>query len=414
MCVRNDAISANEATSQKMTSLEAMRGIASIVVLFHHFCLAFLPWLKGPYPEGLSETPFAWIMRGESAVVFFFVLSGFVLALKFYQRPDYGSLLVSAVKRLPRLMGPAAVAIICGFLILRFHLNYNEQAATITGSEWLRTFGNSHFPQDFTPTLPSAVEQFLLVFLLHDNFWYNSNLWTMTLEYYGSLCVFLVCGLTMPRSIAVRHVLTLGAVFIVWKIAYSLLPFVIGAYLALVFAWIGRKATANVWIGAAIGLSSVMMLCSLEKSWQIAGSVGLMICLIYCPRLARPLSGEFGRLLGRFSFPLYLVHFLVIVSVSSYGFNSIYVWTESYTASVAAAGIITLLLSIAAAVPLLIFDERWVVLVNASFARLVRKCTAMARGYVAGSRTFHRPARESPIGGSNCDVSSPSSDLKAG
>lgn len=365
--------------SAKLTPLEAMRGIASIIVMFHHFCLAFLPWVKEPFPKGLAETPFAWLMRGESAVTFFFVLSGFVLALKFYRRPDYKALLASTFKRLPRLMGPAAISIGFGFLILFFHLNYNAEAAAITGSEWLKTFGNARFPQDFTPTPASAIEQSLLVFLLPDYFWYNSNLWTMKFEYYGSLLVFLLCALTIHGSSIVQLILMIVSAYLFWTYGHSFLPFAAGAYLAFLFTWSGPKSIDNIWIAALIGLASVFLLCSLDQDLQIAGSIGLMVSLIYCPKLARPLSGGLGQLLGRFSFPLYLVHFLVIASASSFGFATIYDWFGSYAWAATVAGIITVLVSLAAATPLLFFDEKWVATVNGIASAVSRNAATMYR-----------------------------------
>lgn len=371
--------------SAKLTPLEAMRGIASIVVMFHHFCLAFLPWVKEPFPKGLAETPFAWIMRGESAVTLFFVLSGFVLAVKFYRRPDYKALLVSALKRLPRLMGPAGISIGFGFLILFFRLNYNEEAALITGSDWLATFGNAQLPQGFMPTPASAIGQSLLVFLLKDHFWYNSNLWTMRYEYYGSLLVFLLCGLTMRRSSVVQLILMIGSAYLVWRYGHSLMPFAAGTYLAFLFASSGLKSTDNIWIAALIGLISIFLLCSLDLDLQIAGSIGLMVSLIYCPKLARPLSGKLGRLLGRFSFPLYLVHFLVIASISSFAFATVYDWTGSYAGAAATAGIITVLVSLAAATPLLLFDEKWVATVNDISSTLSKNAATMYRARFTAS-----------------------------
>jgi peptidoglycan/LPS O-acetylase OafA/YrhL len=365
------------ARSAKLTSLEAMRGIASIIVMFHHFCLAFLPWIKESYPKGLAATPFAWVMRGESAVTFFFVLSGFVLALKFYRRPEYKALLVSALKRLPRLMGPAAISICCGFMILFFRLNYNEEAALVTGSDWLKTFGNAYLPQGFTPTPASATGQFLFVFLIKNHFWYNSNLWTMRYEYFGSLLVFLLCALTMRRSSIVQLILMIGSAYLLWRYRHTLLPFAAGTYLAFLFASTGMKAIGNIWIAALVGLISILLLCSLDLDFQIAGSIGLMVCLIYCPKLAHPLSGRLGRLLGRFSFPLYLVHFLVIASISSLGFATIYDWFGSYAWAATVAGIITVLVSLAAATPLLLFDEWWVATVNGIASTLSRNAATM-------------------------------------
>ncbi|SCB45676.1 acyltransferase family protein [Rhizobium multihospitium] len=363
----------------KLTPLEAMRGIASIIVMFHHFCLAFLPWIKEPFPKGLAATPFAWLMRGESAVTFFFVLSGFVLALKFYRRPDYKTLLASTLKRLPRLMGPAAISIGFGFLILFFHLNYNAEAALITGSDWLRTFGDAPLPPGFTPTPASAIRQSLLVFLLPDQFWYNSNLWTMRFEYYGSLLVFLLCALTMRASSIVQLLSMIVSAYLLWTYVHPFLPFIAGAYLAFLVTWSGPRAINNIWIAAFISLVSILLLCSLDQHLKVAGSIGLLVSLIFCPKLARPLSGKLGRLLGRFSLPLYLAHFLVIASASSFGFTTIYDWSGSYAWAAVIAGIITILVSLVAATPLLLFDEWWVATVNTVAATLSKSVTTTRR-----------------------------------
>jgi peptidoglycan/LPS O-acetylase OafA/YrhL len=58
---------------KKMEHLEAAQGLASIVVVFHHFFLAFLLREKAE----LENTPHYFWVNGEAAVNFFFVLSGF-------------------------------------------------------------------------------------------------------------------------------------------------------------------------------------------------------------------------------------------------------------------------------------------------------------------------------------------------
>jgi peptidoglycan/LPS O-acetylase OafA/YrhL len=65
---------------KKLIELEALRGLAAVVVLFHHFMLGFTPRLHGMlYPEqpySLFGTPAFAFVNGSAAVIVFFVLSG--------------------------------------------------------------------------------------------------------------------------------------------------------------------------------------------------------------------------------------------------------------------------------------------------------------------------------------------------
>ena len=42
---------------QKLVPLEALRGIAALIVVVHHVLLGFAPGLKQPFPVGLVGTP---------------------------------------------------------------------------------------------------------------------------------------------------------------------------------------------------------------------------------------------------------------------------------------------------------------------------------------------------------------------
>src|ERR1700676_158467 len=101
--------------SKKIVELEALRGLAAIVVLVHHFMLGFTPRLHGLlYPnEPLSifGTPAFAFVNGSAAVVIFF--SGLVLTVGSFQAPNLLRSVVAALKRWPRL---AATVIICNVL----------------------------------------------------------------------------------------------------------------------------------------------------------------------------------------------------------------------------------------------------------------------------------------------------------
>jgi peptidoglycan/LPS O-acetylase OafA/YrhL len=86
-----------------LVELEALRGLAAIVVLIHHFMLGFTPRFHGYlYPDqpfSLMGTPAFALINGSGAVAIFFVLSGFVLSGGLFKSRSLRGALISAVKR---------------------------------------------------------------------------------------------------------------------------------------------------------------------------------------------------------------------------------------------------------------------------------------------------------------------------
>ena len=145
----------------KIRYLDGLRGLAAFEVIFHHFILAFYPALfSGPeilthMKAGdevyLSGSPLNLLYNGNFAVCIFFVLSGYVLSHKFFLHKDHEIITASAIKRYVRLAIPVAVSIFCVFILMKFSLFYNQQAAEISGSGWLGGFWT--FKPDFMDAL---------------------------------------------------------------------------------------------------------------------------------------------------------------------------------------------------------------------------------------------------------------------
>ena len=80
--------------SNRIHSLDSLRGIAALIVLFHH-CLLMTPLFYAahynePYDNGwvslFTNTILHTFWAGSEAVLLFFILSGFVLAIPFIDR----------------------------------------------------------------------------------------------------------------------------------------------------------------------------------------------------------------------------------------------------------------------------------------------------------------------------------------
>ena len=93
--------------------LDALRGIAAIVVVIGH--MATFVNVYGN--TGLFRTPLSPYITGQAAVILFFVLSGFVLAVPFLTGSNQ-SYFPYVARRMCRLYLPAAVAVLTSIALL--------------------------------------------------------------------------------------------------------------------------------------------------------------------------------------------------------------------------------------------------------------------------------------------------------
>jgi peptidoglycan/LPS O-acetylase OafA/YrhL len=95
--------------SERYEALDSLRGIAALVVVLFH-CYVALPELPASL-HWAYYTPLRDLVNGRAAVVVFFTLSGFVLALPFY-RHNRLSYPLYLIRRFCRIYIPFAVAIV--------------------------------------------------------------------------------------------------------------------------------------------------------------------------------------------------------------------------------------------------------------------------------------------------------------
>lgn len=368
---------------KRLMHLEGARGIASGIVILHHFTLAFYPNFRGPFWKGgIHFSPLYFLINGAGAVSFFFVLSGFVLTSGFYRRYSSDVLVSSVVKRLPRLMMPVGLSVLCGLVVLKFMGSAYLQAASLTGSSWLQEFGNSTAPPDFSPTLSGALKQILLVFLIPDNFYYNSNLWTMTGEFYGSMLVFGIVWLLQLRAFSTVKSVTALHVILALVLTFTTkagLPFVLGSFLAYILNRksgeldVSARTTWILLVVASIGFVTDRLVPN------ALASVLLMIVLLGNKRAASLLTNRMGEILGNLSFPLYLVHTLVIASVSSL----IYVYLCStrmpHAVTLLVTFFVTVVCSVIVSLPFMYLDMAWAPWISGKVRGLVEQISNARR-----------------------------------
>jgi peptidoglycan/LPS O-acetylase OafA/YrhL len=324
-------------SSPRLTELEAVRGIAAVIVFVHHYIMAFAPALHGRYNPGdfaLVRSPLFALVNGSASVVLFFVLSGFVLTQRAFKQQSVRPLVVSAVRRWPRLMLPVLVVNIFAGALYAYDLFYSQQAAPVTHSTLL-TF--LYAPPKPAAPIFDALKEGIYGTFLFNRFAYNNNLWTMYYEFFGSFMVFGIAavGVTI-RRLGIPAIIL--ACIVAGRVDITFLPMLVGCLVAYLFSYyplaklppkfvlIGLAAVTVILYGydgysKPAGFYSFLEPIHGDRLRTVAHTVaGVLIItyVLYSPTARRVLSGQVALFLGRLSFPLYLTHLIVIASLSSW------------------------------------------------------------------------------------------------
>ncbi|MBK1660526.1 acyltransferase family protein [Paracraurococcus ruber] len=371
-------------TKNRDVPLEALRGIAAVIVLAWHALQAFAP--------GFWREDGAWwygTVHGTAAVIVFFVLSGFVLTQRALATGDGRPLARGAIKRWPRLAGPVLAAVLLSWALFRLGLYAHAEAGPRIGSGFLATFGDAHPDGPVEPSLPGALLQGAVFSLFRGgpgDHSYNTVLWTMRYEFLGSFIAFGL-GLALLQlghaSLAMRMALVAVTALLVRFAETYYVTFVVGVGLSLLVAarppriplplGLGMVVLAGWLLGYREGspdhrLVDLLYPGTPPATYVHAGAAALLIlALTGTERLRDALSGPWAAWLGRLSFPLYLVHVPVICSAGAWAWLAL----EGTGLAVAGALLATTLLSLLLALPLAGFDLWWTRRLEQVAARLL-------------------------------------------
>lgn len=181
--------------TSRLTQLDGLRGLAAAVVVIHH-CFLVAP-IFGQQDSArrastkewtwwVEYTPLHLFWNGGAAVLVFFVLSGFVLAIPFLNPLREITWLQYYPRRLVRLYLPVWGAV---FFAVSTLLLIPRQAES-THSWWI----NRHdVPLALKPVIADLV-------LIRGTSWYNSPLWSLQYEVIFSLLLPVVLVLAIKLS----------------------------------------------------------------------------------------------------------------------------------------------------------------------------------------------------------------------
>ncbi|MBI4921373.1 MAG: acyltransferase [Devosia nanyangense] len=331
----------------RVGALDGLRGWAALSVVVYH---CFWQTFGVLFPETHTLIP-ALLGNGLMAVAVFLTLSGYVLTTRRWRRNDNPPLLLSAVRRYIRLTLPIIAAVLLVWVLMSLQLTPTKRAFEITGvHSWYDTF--ARFKPDLMAALSFATLRVYGAALTQN---YGPFLWTMVVELWGSLLVFAIS----QSGRALREPYT--PLLLVAVLCLAMFPlaacFPIGALIALLehdgVLFRGEPSQRESRIATA-ALLAILVAGALVQMYLPGLLLPALLGVGVFLAVKRSLPAQWflelpvSTLLGRLSFPLYLVQYAVIISLSAL----LIVWLEANGMLNLTTALLTALASIAASVGL--------------------------------------------------------------
>jgi len=240
------------------------------------------------------------------------------------------------IKRYFRHIVPISISVLLSYILLISHAYSNIQ----TGNSTYNTFWLVRL-WDFSPDLFAMIREGLVDSVLNGGTCvYNPILWTMTVEFKGSVIVF--AFLALFGKVKNRFVIYGVLIFIFYNSYF--LAFILGVglcdyrsgkhyrqipqYLTVPLLLISLYLASFELISIEPGNKYGFLEGTHAKQNQIIyilGSFLLLAAVIHEKRFQKALSGKVLQFLGRISFSFYLLHLIVLGSFSCFVFNLLYI-----------------------------------------------------------------------------------------
>ena len=346
------------------SGLDGLRGLASLAVVLSHCILAFWPAMHGfsvseetpTWELIIFNSPFTGVFNGTYSVFIFFVLSGYVLSIGFFKSGREGVIQSLFLRRYLRLAIPVtASCLLTAFLWKLGAFKFTSDSL----HDWVL------FAYQSDMTIIGGLEHGLIKSIFLNSGEYNYVLWTMTIEYFGSLLVFFNCLLLKNnKNKLFIYFLEVMLLYIVLKqTSYYYMCFIVGMMIA---EFRSKNEHFNIKLVPAMILGMVALYLggfhngsksyflflgsNVSVIYLIAATI-TVVCVAYNRNISSALSRQVPAFLGRISFPLYLIHSLVLRSIGVWLFGVIFGAGYAYSISAIVASIVVVIISILLAIP---------------------------------------------------------------
>lgn len=378
-------------TAGKLVPLEGLRGIAAVIVMLGHIVRGLVPPGEGAL-NGLNQLH-RWVLNGGAAVSVFFVLSGFILSLPFAKDRSFTRVVTALLKRWPRLAMLTTIACLFSWAAIALSQDYYEQAAALTGNHWMASHFNSPLHGHDT-SWAAALREGLYRIYLFGEVRFDSPLWTMRLELFGSFAVFVAAPLLFwvrnwPLRLGVI-VAVMAAVGVDFPFTYFT-DFLVGVFLALLYTENKLPAVSNA-LAAIMALAGIYLFCfsaaeanmihaplkallprgeTAHFVWDVSAAL-IILVLLGNPFLRHVFSKSWAVWLGKLSFPLYLLHVPIMLSAGAASFMAT-VSALGTEGAVLFAALVTIVLTLLCALPLTWVDKGWTGVLARAAGRLTKR-----------------------------------------
>jgi peptidoglycan/LPS O-acetylase OafA/YrhL len=340
-----------------------------------------------------------WVLNGGAAVSVFFVLSGFILSLPFAKDRSIIRVATALLKRWPRLAVMTTIACLFSWVLITISQDCYEQAAAVTHNKWMGNHFNAPLHGQEISWVEALRDGLYRVFLFGD-VKFDSPLWTMRIELFGSFAIFLAAPVLFGLKSWPLRLIAIGAVMAAVGVSFPMTyfsDFLVGTILAMLFAENKLPPIANA-PAALLALTGIYLFCfsatedrtiyapvksimlnseTAHFVWAASAAL-IIIVLLGNPFLQRVFSKKWAAWLGMLSFPLYLLHVPIMLSA---GAISILGTADSLgvTGAVLVALAATIILTLAFALPLVWVDEAWTAALGRMTGTLVGRSAAQPR-----------------------------------
>jgi peptidoglycan/LPS O-acetylase OafA/YrhL len=279
-----------------MRFLDGIRGWGALIVVLYHVYVEIYP--VSATSQAILGRVF--LFNGTLAVVAFFAVSGYSLSIRFLQSGDYRVLARIAIGRYFRLTAPILLSCFCvyacaklGLLPLAYHTVATDNFASMLRFAFVGVYYNYDF--SISPIPP---------------------LWTMSFELIGSAIVLISaaafgrfesrCGIFCVVAILLFVQFPLYAVFVAGMVLATFAP--------QIKAW---PHISTLGLLPALAITACLPGIKDMHYWVALGILPV-VCLVYSPIARSLLSSGISVFLGEISFPLYLLHALVIRAIGAH------------------------------------------------------------------------------------------------
>jgi peptidoglycan/LPS O-acetylase OafA/YrhL len=306
------------ATTGRVTQLDAIRGLAAVTVVCHHWWAISQfhppPWIFLP------------LLTGREAVILFFVLSGYVLSLPIWSGrqlpyPEY------IIRRIFRIYIPFVFALALSALGCKIFYGTHLPLTSFYQTTWQTPLTASLFAREL---------------LMPPNSVLNGAIWSLRYEMEVSIVFPFLCAVLLRTG---RYSWLILCVFLRladWSLVhgyfggpniaainlgrffYFSIFFIIGATLARERITLARLSThipkpalwAFLLVALALYCNTMFAYTSVPTSdfFTMLGASAVII-LVQDPRLKLGLNSALPQYLGRISYSMYLVHYTVLFAV---------------------------------------------------------------------------------------------------